>query len=186
MSGKKIIFTDSAENQAVFESRTGWWDSFGRFWGNDKHMAQYSSATHRKCDKYPIHPATPVNSYCPMCYEDQAIIKYKDMPSKQYDGKTPVVILNTDQYFFDRESIEDYCDEHNLKPEDLKLVFCRPVYFKHIYPEDIYCDILPEDFSVDDISPELSEAFFKLNELIRTKIVASWVEGNIKVIWSKQ
>ena len=180
MSTEKIIFTDSIENPAVFESRSGWWDSNGGFWGNDKHMAQYSSATHRKCNKYPVHPATPINGYCPICHNDQAIAKYNEMESKEYDDKTPVVILNTDQYFFDKESIEDYCEEHNIKPEELKLVFCTPQYFHELEPD---CDILPDDFSVDDISSELSEAFFKLNELIRTKIVASWTEGNIKVIW---
>lgn len=186
MSDNKIIFEDSPENPAVYESRTitGWWDNEGRFWGASEKTAKMLSSTHRKCERYPHHQAIEKNQgYCPLCDEERANKEYKEMPAKEYDGTSPVVILNTDQYFFDRESIEVYCKNYLIKPEDLKLVFCKPQYFHEIEPDDIYSDILPEDFCVDDVSSELSEAFNKLNEIIRKGIVASWIEGDTKVIW---
>lgn len=109
---------------------------------------------------------------------------FNQMPSKEYDGETPVVIFNSDKYFFCIEDIENYCKKDNIKPEDLRLVFCEPIYFHRIEPNDIYDDILPDGYTVEDVSKELSDAFNNLNKIISKKIIAGWAEGNTRVSWN--
>ncbi|EEG85621.1 hypothetical protein PROPEN_02428 [Proteus penneri ATCC 35198] len=76
-----------------------------------------------------------------------------------------------DKYFFDIDDIRNYCKEHEVSVDDLKLVLCKPNYPEALDPNDIFVDILPED---GEVSPELYEAFEKLNKVIDKHAPLSW------------
>jgi hypothetical protein len=59
-------------------------------------------------------------------------------------------------------------------------VICEPNYAWQIDP-DYYCDILPEDSTLEDVYPELAAAIDEVNKLIRKKEkTMSWRSGKYR------
>ena len=65
-------------------------------------------------------PKPKFNIYCPAC-EPKEEDRYLKKTFKEWDGETPLVIFNDDQYFFDEDSLIEYCDEHEIKSSDIAL-----------------------------------------------------------------
>jgi hypothetical protein len=100
------------------------------------------------------------------------------MEFKEWDGKAPLVIFDTDRYFFDESDLGDYCEEHHIKESELNLVLCEPTYAHEIGPNEYYCDDLPEEGEVPHV---IQEAFDELNKTIReSKEVLSWNAGKFR------
>ncbi|OTA14070.1 hypothetical protein Xbed_03743 [Xenorhabdus beddingii] len=180
MSEKIIVMYDSSE-AAQIQAVTGWVSRNGRFWGNDEQMARYDGSTHRKCDNNPEHPIVEMYSYCSICHEESRQQKFMAMRRQKWDGETPLVIFDTDQYFFYEDSLNAYCDEHEVTPSELQLVICEPNYPAEINGEDYFTDDLPEDGELPD---ELQRAFDALNAVIRNSPPLSWSQGKYAAIVS--
>lgn len=176
MKTKKRINYESPEAASI-QTVTGWVSSNGRFWGKDEHMARYDGSTHRICKKNPEHGEHRTNSYCEKCWDEKRNAKWAAMPRREYDG-TPVVVFDSDTYFFDADHIADWLADNDIKPEDAKLVFCKPNYLRWITGQE-WGDDLPED---GELSDAVSAALDALNAVIAAEPPASWSEGNEAVV----
>lgn len=117
-------------------------------------------------------------------------MKYEEMPFKEWDGKTPLVLFNDDKFFFSSDEIDDYLEDINYdiensnnhkKHSDLLLCIASPNYLWEPDFNDIYLDILPEDQYLDDIvSKDLKKAFDLLTEAIRHEPPVSWGQGKFR------
>jgi len=168
----------NAPEAASIQTVTGWVSSKGRFWGNDEHMARYEGSTHRICKENPEHGEHETNSWCEKCRDERMTAKWEAMPRREYDD-TPVVVFDSDTYFFDADDLVNWLDEHDIKPEDAQLVFCKPNYPRQIDPNEHFNDDLPED---GEVSATLAAAFDVLNAVIAAEPPMSWTEGNEAVI----
>jgi hypothetical protein len=102
------------------------------------------------------------------------------MEAKKWDGETPLCLFDSDTFFWNADDIEYYCEDHDIKADDLKLVICEPVYAREVDPEEFYFDDLPED-NKDEVPKELAAAFEELNKkILDYKTPLSWVPGKFK------
>jgi hypothetical protein len=135
--------------------------------------------------------------YCPSCRSQREWDGYKKLESKEWDYKTPLYSNTMDKFFFDDGELNDYLEDQdeendgdNIKIEDLQLVICEPEYPTEIEPNEIYCDLLPEDMDLKDMIPELDKAFECLNEKIRqckeNHDVLSWTPGKYRPVFEKE
>lgn len=180
MTEEKIIMYDSAEAATYKTDIKGWVSSDGRYYGDNEDIARYAGCTHKKCDCGNIHEKG--RTKCNACIAKSQREKYNNLPFEEWDGLTPLVLFRDDQYFFDEDSIEEYCEENNVKFEDLMLVICEPNNYYQIN-SDYWEDILPED---DNIDPKLEEKLKELNKFIKTLPPASWGEGKLRTSYKPQ
>ncbi len=95
------------------------------------------------------------------------MIKYIDMPFKEWDGESPLCIYgNWDEWFYDKESVEDYCFDTDTSFEDLELVIAEPVYGDIIDPNQIWEGDIPEEEELQYWWPELDQKIQEINKLI--------------------
>jgi len=170
---KPIIMFDAPE-AASLKTVTGWVSADGRFFGADENLARYCGATHRRCDVNPEHPIYEVSSSCNECRHTRLQAKFASMPIKDWAGE-PLVIFDSDRYFFAEDDLRDYLVDSDIDLADLQLCICEPNYPSEIDPADHFCDDLPEDGEIND--DQLLAAFELLNEMIRQSQPLSWSEG---------
>lgn len=176
MTTTNTIMYDSPEAASI-QTVTGWVSRTGHFWGNDEHMARYDGSTHRVCKENPDHGVHATNNYCEKCHDERIEAKWAAMPRREYDG-SPVVVFDSDTYFFDEDSLIDWLRDNDIKPADARLVFCKPNYPRQIDPYDHFTDDLPED---GEVSATLAEAFDALNKVIAAEPPMSWIQGDVAV-----
>lgn len=180
--GKKMIFPED-EGAASLQIVKGWVCSKGLFHGNDERAARYSGSTHRRCEDCGDYFLK--RSYCNRCHLKKAHEKYLAREFKEWDKMTPVVIPNSDIYFFTLEDFLDNCADEGLDPEDVHLSICEPNIASEIR-EDHYCDILAEDQNLEDSAPALAGKIAELNEFIKkNKFELSWHEGKFRTNYKK-
>jgi len=178
----EIILPDSPE-AAKKMTVTGWVSRRGFFYGDDERIARYDGSTHGKCDVCgSVAPKSQV--WCEKCHQAKLDDTWKAMPRKEWDGKTPLAIFDSDTYFFDADQIDYHCEDHGCKPEDLRLVFCVPIKPKYIYADDLFCDELPEDGSVDDA--DVLAAIDALNKAVERAEPFSWYPGKVAAVLPKE
>lgn len=179
---EKIILPDSPE-AAQQKTVTLWVSRHGRTYGlTDEKLARWDGATHVKCNEC---GGVTEKSYthCEPCRIKKANERYLAFPEKEWDEKEPIMIYDSDTYFWSGEDLADYCENHETKPSELKLVFCKPITTREVCAGDIFGDDLAED---EDIPVEIEKAFDELNAKLKayTKPL-SWTQGKIRVIGIK-
>jgi hypothetical protein len=167
MKTEKRINYESPEAASI-QTVTGWVSSNGCFWGKDEHTARYDGSTHRICKENPEHGEHRTNSYCEKCRDEKRNAKWAAMPRREYDG-TPVVVFDSDTYFFDGDSIADWLADNDIKPEDARLVFCEPNYLRQLTDDG-------------ELSDAVRAALDALNAVIAAEPPSSWSEGNEAVV----
>jgi hypothetical protein len=179
MSDQKVITYDSPEAASI-KTMTGWVASDGRFWGDDEHMARFCGSTHRVCPTNAAHGLVAHRSYCKACHAEKEEQKWQDMTKEPFtEDIFPLCVFGGDQYFFDIDDLTDWLEEHEIRPELVRLVKCTPNYPQTIDPEDQYIDVLPEDGDVPD---EVAEAFRVLNDELKKCGPISWSAGAVGVL----
>ncbi|HDU1485787.1 TPA: hypothetical protein REW11_002832 [Klebsiella pneumoniae] len=173
MKTEKIVMMDSDEAASI-QTLTGWVDRQGRFWGNDEYQARWSGATHRKCKNKPDeHPTHGTHSYCEECHRESRQAAFEKLERAVWAGE-PLVIFDDDTYFFDVDSLIDYCRENSVLPSELQLLICEP----NRTPEfDIiqHCEeIMPEDGDDSHIPQSILDAADALNKAIKESAPISW------------
>lgn len=107
--------------------------------------------------------------------------EYLKKEFKEWDKKTPLVLFETDEYFFNEGEISNHIENLKNPEEELELMICEPNYAGEIDFNDLFCDILPDDMRIDEMHPELYEAMEKVNEIIRREdCPLSWTEGSFR------
>lgn len=182
MSDKPIIMRDSPLAASI-KTVTGWVSSNGRFYGDNEDLARYDGATHQKCKNNPEHPIHETRSYCKVCSEENSQKRFHEYPSKPWDGSTPVVIHESDEFFFSIGDLFDHLCDNEIQLSSVQLVHCKPEYPREIEPNDYYCDELPDGH---DVSSTLQDAFDALNKIIREEGPLSWHQDKFKVEFSPE
>ena len=141
-------------------------------------MARWYGCTHKKCE---CGRGITEKSWiaCEQCRSEQDCQRFLDRPLVEWDGESPLYDDLSDTYFFDEGEIADYCEEHNIKEDDLRLLICEPQHAHRLDPEDIYQDLLPED---GEVPGEIIDAFQELNKrILAYKQPLSWIPGKGRV-----
>lgn len=183
MKPEEMILSTSNEAAQFVTNLSGWVSRSGKFWGNDERIARYDGCTHRFC----VDCGTPVEKIsgymqCEKCREKSDRELFESYKKQGWDEETPICLYNGDEYFFCREDLDMYCEEYDVKPSSLCLVWCKPIYAREI-DDDYYGDDLAQDCDLATVAPELYDRIEKLNEYIRdNKIILSWEPSNIAAI----
>lgn len=90
----------------------------------------------------------------------------------------PLVIFDSDQYFFDAESLSDYCWENSVLPSELQLVICEPNYPPEFDIEQHCEEVIPDGEDYYSLSQQIRDAAEALNKAIKESSPASWIQGN--------
>ena len=181
MSDEAIVLNTSNEAAKFVTGISGWVSIDGMFFGNDERAARYHGCTHVVCECGNVTEKGWIK--CKTCRNKADDARFESMKKEVWDGKTPLILYDGDDYFFDWDSIVDYCEEQETTLEKLRLLLCEPVYAYEIDPNDYYCDELPEDGEVDS---ELRSMFNELNKYIReNEIILSWKPSDIAAIIAK-
>lgn len=177
MKTEKIVMMDSDEAASI-QTLTGWVDRQGRFWGNDEYQARWSGATHRKCKNKPDeHPTHGTHSYCEECHRESRQAKFATFERAVWAGE-PLVIFDDDQYFFDAESLADYCFEHSLLPSELQLMICEPNYPPEFDLEQHCEEIMPDGDDYYCLPQAVRDAAEALNKALKESAPVSWSASN--------
>lgn len=146
---RKIIMYDSPE-AAEIKNVTGWVSSNGQYWGTNEDSARYVGCTHRQCHECG-EPTEKLYIYCQECRNKKSSERFNSLEKVVWDLNTPVCMWNDDKFFFDLESIEDYCDDYSIDPTTLQLCLCERVTIPYLgveYFDDSFGDSL-EDYPED-------------------------------------
>lgn len=177
---KQILIT--SDEVAKFTTNIeGWVDRHSRFWGKDEYMARWSGCTHIICPECG-KPTPKSYTMCDVCREEKAIERYESKERKQWDGNIPLYSEAADEYFFDRDDLNDYLENHECTSQSLRLVICKPIYLRQV-DKDYFYDELPED---DDIPSDVANALEDLNETIRAHGPVLWSPGKYAAILTRE
>lgn len=174
-----VIFPDSPEAATYRTDIKGWVSRKGLYYGDDEYLARHNGCTHTHCDDCG-EAADHGRVYCSKCSAKRSTEKFLKLPAKEWDESTPLCLYKDDRYFYSMDDIDEYCEEYNVKPEDLQLVWCckQP---PPVFDEDYFSDWL--EF-IDDIEiPRgLLDAINDFNEKIRQHYPEIWIPDNIRAI----
>lgn len=180
----EIILNTSDEAAKYISGLSGWVSRTGRFWADDERMARYEGCTHTVCEcGNPVEKGWIKCEDCRRKIEDE---KFLSLKKQEWDETVPVTLYEGDEYFFDYESLENWCEENEVNIHEVRLLICQPNYAREIN-EDYYCDDLPEDQSLEDVVPALAEYIEGINAFIReAKPILSWSPSNVVAIIKKE
>lgn len=180
---EKIVMMESNEAASI-QTLTGWVDRHGRYWGKDEHQARWCGATHQKCKNKPDeHPIHSTHGYCEECHRESRQEKFAKMERAVWTGE-PLVIFDSDQYFFDTESLADYCWENSVLPSELQLMICEPNYPPYFDVEQHCEEIIPDGGDCYSLSQAVLDAADALNKAIEESEPVSWGASNRVAILS--
>ena len=180
MEKEKVILNTSDEAAHFVTDISGWVSRSGIFYGKDERAARYAGSTHHLCECG--KPTEKPWIKCPDCRRKADDKRFRALPRQEWDEKTPITLFDGDEYFFDRDQLEEWCEEHETTPGELQLVICEPNYAREI-DSDFYCDDLPDDQSLEDVAPELAAKIAEVNQYIfDSKPILSWGPGKIAAL----
>jgi len=150
-----------------------------RYKYQDRHTAEYAAATGQICECGKEFEGTSY-IFCPECREKRSNERYLKLELVKWDSEIPLMIWDTDIYFFSEDDIYNYCEdsEVEVKIQDLQLVVCEPNRPAYLDLNDYLEDILPEDADAMELSSDLYSA-----EEIET-IVNDWLKAVSPISWS--
>lgn len=178
---EEIIPFDS-DRAARLTTVTGWVSRNGHFYGDDERTARYDGCTHKPCADCGALIRRDGLVCCQPCFEKRDAARFAEMPREEWDGETPIVIFNTDTYFFGEDDLDDYCTEHDVARETLRLAICTPQTGRHVDAMDLFEDVLVEDASEYDIPDPIREAVEQLNKAIEAAGAFSWTQGKYAAV----
>ena len=150
----------------------------------DRQSAEYAAAIGTVCE---CGNEFEGKSYicCPECREKHSIERYLKLELIEWDEKTPLVIWETDTYFFNEDEIHYHCEDFDIKIQDLQLVVCKPNSPPTFDLDEFLYDVLPEDIGIDEYNDGIrsaSEVEEIVNDWIKDVSPISWIGGNKRVI----
>jgi hypothetical protein len=172
-ASNKVIMFDSSEAAQYRTGLSGWVSRNGMYYGNDERAARYDGCTHVACEDCG-KPAPRGWLVCDACKEIREKATYDAMPKEVWNGKGMLYSESADKYFSDWGEIEDYCEEEDVKIDNLSLVICKPNYLP-LLDLDYGCDDLAEDGELPD---EIVEAIAKFNAVVKEVGAVSWLPSN--------
>lgn len=117
-------------------------------------------------------------SYCGACLNKRRVDRYNALELVEWDGETPLVTFNDDQYFYNEDDIISYCENHECQPSDLMLVLCTTSNLSQI-DFDHWMDEVHEHW---EPSAELARRLNEFNEFLSKESSNTWFEGKKRVM----
>jgi len=149
-----------------------------------KELAEYAHAEKSICecgnttDVYRIR--------CDVCQAKVDEKDYEKLEQTDWDYKTPITLFRGDDYFFDTDDLISFCEEKDIKPEDLQLVLCEPYKAPMFSIDDHLYDALPEDWTANDLGNKDHMNPYELEKIVNDWLKAvgtiSWHPSNIRVL----
>jgi hypothetical protein len=166
---EKIIMYDSPEAASVKTGLSGWVSANGHYCGKDEHLARWDGCTHRQCECGHIYEKTWV--CCEKCRQKKSNERYLALPHTPFEQVECCMLWDDDKFFFSHEDVEEYLEENNLQPEDIRLQVCEAKTGLSRVDEEQWREELPEDH---ELPPEIQEAIKALNEAISKHSPTVW------------
>lgn len=146
------------------------------------HTSIENYITHKTCEcGQEFEKQYTYDKLCPKCKIDQERKDYLNLSLVEWIDEFPLYLYDsTDQYFFDMESIEDYCDDEQIEKKDLQLVLCRQTKFPEISLEMITNDgeLVYEDW---EPSKEFEDKLKNFNMWLTNQKTSTWFPTNKRV-----
>jgi hypothetical protein len=167
---EKIILPEYEESArmvtvSLWESRNG-----NLYNVDNEKIARWDGATHVKCNECGV-PTEKAYTLCQECRKKHRTETYMKIPFEEWDGVTPLIEFDGEEYFFNVDDIESYCCDNNIHPSKLQLIVCEKV-------EPRYLDIDFFDGQIPDNSlPELDNLIDEFNEKLKTVFPELWEPG---------
>lgn len=114
---------------------------------------------------------------CNLCLMLDKVEKYNNLELVEWDGETPLAIYDDDVYFFDYESIEEYCEENEVIMSELMLVVCNKSTFRTL-DYDYFMDDTHEDW---EPSTEFETKVKEFNEWLEQQDTNTYFPTNKRV-----
>lgn len=169
---KKMVMLESPE-AATLVTKEVWVSRLGNLF-LDERMARYDGCTHTTC-KDCGEPCEKIRLTCQSCRYKSRQAVFLEMPEVIWDEKTPLCIFDTDIYFFNLDEIDTYCDEHDCKPQDLKLVVCQPIHLRQLTEEYFLDDIWNDEI---ELPQNVQQLIVKFNQdLAAINAPIAWKAG---------
>lgn len=148
----------------------------------DERAARWDGATHDTCAGCTI--AIPKGGWalCEDCRENKAWERWNAAPKVEWDKSTPLFSDATGDYFFDVESLHDFCADRETNAENLRLYLCQPLYGREI-DADHFADELPEDGELPDAIVDAMKSF---NQIVRDCGPLSWEPSATAVLLGQE
>jgi len=148
----------------------------------NERLARWCCATDLPCEEPGCVGRRQAKFYvcCETCYEKKQAARYAALPEAAWDGAIPLVIFNSDRYFYDEDDLLDYCADENVKVAELRLVICEPVGFPAFDVLDFLHDSLPEDHGAADFEAPTHEIDALVDAWIEKNAPKSWEEGKMR------
>lgn len=147
--------------------------------------ARKDSMTHKSCEI--CGSMMKKNSYCHPCQDRRNQEWYRKLPFMEWDGKTPLYDHNTDTYFMDADSLDDFIaealeDDIEWSPDSMQLVICQANYPRQLDFE-LWCDSMPEDGDERLFDSEVIIKLNELNQLLSKHKPLSYSPGKIRTVY---
>lgn len=174
---EQIVHYASPEAASI-QTVTGWVDRFGRFWGNDEHMARYSGCTHRPCESCGEPIRREGWTCCNACRKKKDAERWATLPEADNDEGNMIYSAAADRYFADWDEAIEYAVGGEYT--DLRALMLQPTEANHLQQidDEYWCDVLPEDSGIDDVDGAVAKALKALNTAIAMAPPVSWSPTN--------
>lgn len=178
----EIVLPDS-ESAAEKVTVTLWRSRTGRMYLlESERVARWDGATHVYCEDCGAPTEKGTFTVCPVCKERRDTERWKAMPRRPWDGRSPICIMGSDQHFFHEDDLGDYCADHDCEPDDLLLVHCVRMEPHHLEAGDWFDRFIPENEDASCLPQPILDAVDRLNEAISTSPPLAWRQGKEAVL----
>lgn len=182
---KQVIILADDPKAAEYRKDLEGWCANGFYYGKDgngERRAREAGATHVKCpecDKVRVKDNWGV---CESCRDKKYQQRFLDMPWKEWDGVTPLVIYGDDRFFFDEDDINSYLEDS--EDESLQLCICEPVYARALR-QDYWEDCFPDNDDDENVLPaDLLKKIDEINEILAGMPPVSWKQGKFRTTYT--
>lgn len=173
-----IILREDIEND-IEEVNVKMYKINGRHY-HTKESAISNTITHNKCECGNLMRRG--HTHCQTCRSKKRDEVYWSKSHLEWDGETPLVLFDTDIYFFGEDEIYDYIYNEELDKDQidqLQFMICEPNYLREI-SLDYWSDIFPEDFDEDRHIPHFMKKLNEFNDYISKHEPISWSESKFR------
>lgn len=109
--------------------------------------------------------------YCKDCNSKRDLARYLALPEVAWDGETPLVENDDDEFFMSAEDLEEHLAGTATPLEHLRLVICEKEEPRSFDMTDHLTDYFPEDMDGPDDT--------KINALVNR-----WIDKHVPAVWT--
>jgi hypothetical protein len=151
----------------------------GGQWSLDADYIRRQACTHMDCKICSKEMLKNWSMKCADCQQVETKAKYDSLPLVEWNGSDALFDFNSDDtYFFDLESIEEYCVDNEINKEDLLLVICGRTSFNQIDVCELQQEVVHEDWEPEE---KLSELIDALNGYLAKASTRTWLPSDQRV-----